>query len=66
MGVPCALVTIVPGSLKPDSKEPETETGKLETETRVHRMHGTLERAFQRILRSLVAPTMGAGGFLFS
>ena len=26
------LVTIIPGSLKPDSGNPETETGNLETE----------------------------------
>ena len=32
-----------PGSLKPDSRDPETETGNLETEKRVHRIHGTLE-----------------------
>ena len=37
------LVTTIPGSLKPDSGDPETETGNLETEKRVHRIHGTLE-----------------------
>ena len=36
-------VTNNPGSLKPDSKVPETETGNLETEKRVHRIHDTLE-----------------------
>ena len=37
------LVTNNPGSLKPDSRDPETETGNLETERRVHKIHGTLE-----------------------
>ena len=45
-----------PGSLKPDSRDPETETGNLETEKRVHRIqHGTLETGLHRILRSLLA-----------
>ena len=57
-----AQVTIISGSLNPDSGNPETETGSLETEKRVHRMHGTLETGLQRILRSLVAPPRGAGG----
>ena len=60
------LVTTVPGSLKPDSRDPETETGKLEIEKRVHRIHDTLETGLQRMPRSLVAPTRGAGGFFFS
>ena len=46
----------IPGSLKPDSRDPETETGNLETEKRVHRIHGTLETGLHRMLRSLVAP----------
>ena len=37
-----------PGSLKPDFRDPETETGKLETEKRVHRIHGTLETGLQK------------------
>ena len=48
-----------------DSSDPETETGNLETEKRVHRIHGTLETGLQRMLRSLVATTRGAGGFIF-
>ena len=41
------LVTTIPGSLKPDSRDPETETGDLEIEKRVHRIHGTLETGLQ-------------------
>ena len=37
-----------PGSLKPDSRDPETETGNLETEKRVHRIHGTLETGLHK------------------
>ena len=57
------LVTIIPGSLKPDPRDPETETDNLETEKRVHRIHGTLETGLHMMLRSLVAPSRGAGGF---
>ena len=39
-----ALVTIIPGSLKPGSRDPETETGSLETDMRMHRIHGALEK----------------------
>ena len=46
-----------------DSKDPETETGILETEKRVRRIHGTLETGLQRMLRSLVASTRGGGGY---
>ena len=59
------LVTTIPGSLKPDSRDLETETGSLETGKRVHRIHGTLETGLHMMLRSLVAPTRGAGGFCF-
>ena len=38
-----ALSNTIPGSLKPDFRDSETETGNLETEKRVHRIHGTLE-----------------------
>ena len=38
---PWALVTTIPGSLKPILKI--KETGILETELRVHRIHDTLE-----------------------
>ena len=57
-----ALSNTNPGSLIPDSGDPETETGNLETEKRVHRIHGTLETGLQIIPRSLVAPSRGAGG----
>ena len=43
-----ALSNTIPGSLKPDSRDPETETGKLETEKRVHRIHGTLETGLDK------------------
>ena len=58
-----ALSNTNPGSLKPDSSDPETETGDLETEKRVHRIHDTLETGLHMIPRSLVAPSRGAGGF---
>ena len=38
-----SLVTNNPGSLKLDSRDPETETANLETEKRTHRMLDTLE-----------------------
>ena len=43
-----ALSNTIPGSLKPDSRDPETETGNLETEKRVHRIHGTLEAGLHK------------------
>ena len=43
-----ALSNTNPGSLIPDSGDPETETGNLETEKRVHRIHGTLETGLQK------------------
>ena len=43
-----ALSNTNPGSLKPDSRDPETETGNLETEKRVHRIHGTLETGLNK------------------
>ena len=64
MGGPRAPVTTIPGSLTPDSGDPETETGSLETEKRVDRIHDTLKMGLQIIPRSLVAPTRGAGGSL--
>ena len=45
---PRALVTNNPGSLKPDPRHPETETGNLETEKRVHRIHDTLETGLHK------------------
>ena len=33
------LSNTIPGSLKPDSRDPETEAGNLETEKRAHRIH---------------------------
>ena len=58
-----ALSNTIPGSLKPDPRDPETETGSLEIEKRVHRIHDTLEAALHMILRGLVAPSRGGGGF---
>ena len=57
-----ALVTTIPGSLK-RIQEILTETGKLESEKRVHWKYGTLEVGLQRMLRSVVAPTRVASGF---
>ena len=57
-----ALVTNNPGSLKPDSRDPETEIWNLETEKRAHRTHDTLETGLHMMPRSLVAPSKGAGG----
>ena len=48
MGASGSLVTNNPGSLKPDSRDPETETGSLETEKRVHRIHDTLETGLHK------------------
>ena len=63
MGGSWSLVTAMPGSLKPDSRDLETEIGSLETEKRVHKIHDTLETGLHMIPRSLVAPSRGAGGF---
>ena len=57
LGAGGSLVTNNPGSLKPDSRDPETETGSLEIEKRVHRIHDTLETGLHMMPRSLVAPT---------
>ena len=62
LGTSRGLSNTNPGSLKPDSKDPETEIESLETEGRVHRIHGTLETGLHMIPRSLVAPSRGAGG----
>ena len=43
-----SLVTNNPGSLEPDPRDPETETGNLETEKRVHGIHGTLETGLHK------------------
>ena len=43
-----ALSNTNPGSLKPDSRDPETETGNLEVEKRVHGIHGTLEQGLHK------------------
>ena len=47
-------------------RDPETETGHLETEKRVHRTHGTLCTGLHMMLRSLVAPSRGAGRYVSS
>ena len=43
-----SLVTNNPGCLKPDSRDLETETGNLETEKRVHKIHDTLETGLHK------------------
>ena len=43
-----ALSNTIPGSLKPDSRDPETETGSLEIEEMVHRIHGTLDMGLHK------------------
>ena len=43
-----ALSNTIPGSLKPDPRDPETETGNLEIEKRVHGNHGTLEQGLHK------------------
>ena len=58
-----ALATTIPGSLKL-ALEILTEIGNLDTEKRLRRMHDTLEAGLQRVSRSLVAPTRGAGVIL--
>ena len=64
MGASRALSNTIPGSLKPDFRDPETESGSLETEKKAHRIHGTLEAGLHMMLRSLVAPSRGAGGLI--
>ena len=39
-----------------NSRDLETETGSLETEKRVHKIHDTLGTGLQMMPRSLVAP----------
>ena len=41
----------------PETRDPETETGNLETGKRVHGIHDTLEKELQMIPRSLAAPS---------
>ena len=45
---PRALSNTNPGSLRPDFRDPDTETGKLEIEKRVHRIHETLETGLHK------------------
>ena len=52
--------------LETDSRDPDIEIGILEAEKKVHEIHGTLETGLQIMLRSLVAPSRGAGGFFIS
>ena len=42
-----ALSNTIPGSLRPDSRDPETETGSLEIEKRVHTVSYTHLRAHE-------------------
>ena len=60
-----ALVTIIPGSLKPDSRDPETETGSLETEERAHRIHGTLETGLHKDASQPGGPLKGGRRIIF-
>ena len=60
---PQSLVTTMRGFLKPTPRGPETETGDLEIELRVHSIYGTLAAGLQRMLRSMVAPTRRARGY---
>ena len=57
-------VTIITGSLKPDSRDPQTETGSLETEKRVRRIHGSLETRLHKDALQAGGPHKGAGGLL--
>ena len=59
LGAGGSLVTNNPGSLKPDSRDPETETGSLEIEKRVHRIHGTLETGLHKDASQHGGPTGG-------
>ena len=56
-----ALVATIPGSMKPESRDPETETGNLETEKRVHRIHDTLETGLHKDPSQPGGPHKGAG-----
>ena len=56
---PRALSNTIPGSLKPDPRDPETETGNLETEKRVHKIHGTLETGLHKDASQLGGPHKG-------
>ena len=60
-----ALTTVEtnnPGSLKPDSGDLDTELGVLRLRRGVHRIHGTMQKGLHMMPRSLVPPSMGAGG----
>ena len=54
-----ALSNIIPGSLKPDHRDPETGTGNLEIEKRVHGIHGTLETGLHKDAPQLGGPHKG-------
>ena len=62
---PRALVTTIPGSLKPDFRDPETENGNLETEKRVHRIQGTLETGLHKDPPQPGGPHKGGRRILF-
>ena len=57
-----ALVTTSPGSLKPTLEILRARLGVLRLRRR-YLGYMTLETGFQRMLRSLVDPTRGAGAF---
>ena len=62
---PRALVTTIPGSLKPDSRDLETETGHLEMRREYIGYMVHWKRDYTRMPRSLVAPSRGAGGYIY-
>ena len=57
-----ALSNTIPGSLEPDPRDPETETGNLETE-KIERCSGVLRRLLAMVpiqkLRPVVPPAPG-------
>ena len=59
------LGNTIPGSLEPDSRDPGTETGNLETEKRVHRIHGTLTTGLQKDALQAVPPQGGPADFCY-
>ena len=63
MGGSWALVTNNPGSLHTTLEILRPRLGISRMRRQVHRIHDTLETGLHMMLRSLVAPTKGAGGF---
>ena len=48
--------------LETDSRDPETETGSLKTDLRVHGIHGTLETRITDDASQFGGPAKGAAG----